>query len=233
MTYIENFKAIRERIDEIARLNGRSPDEITILAVSKNFDADNIQKAISEGILLFGENRLQEARAKIPLLKGDFRFHLVGHLQSNKAKEAVKLFDLIHSIDSLSTAQRVDIEAARINKVQKILIQVNTSGEESKNGIPPEKALALCKDISMLPNIELSGLMTIGPFTDNTGEIRASFILLKRLLKEANERLGLSMKELSMGMSSDYTVAVEEGATLVRIGTSIFGKRSRLDGFSQ
>ncbi len=225
MSYKEKVDRIRAEIDAIARACGRDGRDISIIAISKTFSADTVQKAINEGIRVFGENRIQEAKAKIPGLHGEFSFHLVGHLQSNKARDAVGLFDLIHSIDKLSTAVVVDTEAGRINKVQKILVQVNTSGEESKSGTGTGEAPGLCRGILGLRNLELLGLMTIGPLTGDEARVRASFRELAGLLKAINAGLGTTMRELSMGMSSDYRIAVEEGATMVRIGSAIFGAR--------
>lgn len=225
MSYIEKYRKVQHAIADAAVKSGRNPEDITIIVVSKTFFPSAIQQAINDGIRIFGENRVQEAKTKIPQLKGDFSFHLVGHLQSNKSKDAVRLFSLIHSIDKLSTAQKVDRDAAAIGKTQKILVEVNTSGETSKSGVNPEETRALCGEILLLKNIELLGLMTVGPLTEDRDAIRRSFSLLRTLLGDVNSRLGTSLRELSMGMSSDYTLAVEEGASMVRIGTAIFGER--------
>ncbi|MEW6527956.1 MAG: YggS family pyridoxal phosphate-dependent enzyme [Spirochaetota bacterium] len=225
MSIIDNYRQLLQKIDLIARQCNRNPAEISIIAVSKTFPAQTIQEAIDQGITLFGENRVQEAKAKIPQLQGTFSFHLVGHLQSNKAKDAVRLFECIHSIDKLSTAIEVDKEAKKINKIQNILIEVNTSGEPSKFGVEPEKAFELCKGILELHNINCIGFMTVGPLTDNRDRIRESFRTLRVLKEEINNKLNITLKELSMGMSGDFDIAIEEGATMVRIGTAIFGQR--------
>lgn len=225
MSIKENYTNIVAKVQSIAKQVGRAPDSITIIAVSKTFSAHVIQEAIDNGITLFGENRVQEAKQKIPQLKGNFSFHLVGHLQSNKAKDAVRLFDCIHSIDKLSTAIEVDKEAKKINKIQNILIEVNTSGEETKFGVEPSKALELCKAIMDLPNIKCLGLMTVGPLTQDRNKIRESFKTLYNLKGEINQKLGIALEELSMGMSGDFDIAIEEGATMLRIGTAIFGQR--------
>lgn len=225
MSTIDNYRKIRDEINKTALSIGRNPDQIQIIAVSKTFPAEVMQDAINSGIRIFGENKVQEAKTKSPVLAGDFRLHLVGHLQSNKAKDAVGLFDVIHSIDKTGTAQKVNLEAEKINKIQKILVQVNTSGEESKSGVHPDSAADLCGEIKILKNVELLGLMTIGPLTENINETRKSFASLKKLLSAINAVCGLDMKELSMGMSSDYIIAVEEGATILRIGSAIFGQR--------
>ncbi len=225
MGIIDNYKQIKEDIEKIAASAGRN-EEIKIVAVSKTFPASMVQEAIDSGINLIGENKVQEAKGKAAELKGSFSLHLVGHLQSNKARDAVRLFDLIHSLDKSGTAERVNEEAGRINKIQKILVQVNTSGEETKSGAEPADTAKLCSEILKLKNIELLGLMTIGPLTDDAARIGKSFGMLRDLLAEINTKLGISMRELSMGMTSDYAIAVREGATMVRIGSAIFGNRN-------
>lgn len=225
MSIIDNYKRIRADVRRIATSVGRDPDQIKIVAVSKTFPASTIRDAIDAGLRLFGESRVQEARSKIEELKGEYLFHLVGHLQSNKAKDAIQLFDVIHSIDKLSTAIKVDSEASKINKIQKILIQVNTTGERTKSGVRPDELIGLCRDIMELKNIEILGLMTIGPFTEDKENIRRSFRMLKDFLEEIASSLGIKITELSMGMSSDYPIAIEEGATMLRIGSAIFGER--------
>lgn len=226
MNFFQNYSAIRGRIDDRARTAGRKPEDIRIVAVSKTFPPETVQAAIDQGIRLFGENRVQEAKAKIPALSGDFRFHLVGHLQSNKARDAVRMFDMIHSIDKLSTARKVAEEALRAGKIQTVLVQVNTSAEETKSGIAPDGAFELCREAAALPGIALAGLMTIGPLEGDESAVRASFALLRKLRDDIGVRLGMELRELSMGMSGDYLIAVDEGATMVRIGSAIFGSRS-------
>ena len=226
MGIIDNYKKIKEDIQKIAASAGRGNNDIKIVAVSKTFPAAAVQEAIDSGITLIGENKVQEAKNKAAELKGDFSLHLVGHLQSNKTRDAVRIFDLIHSLDKLGTAEKIDDEAAKINKIQKILVQVNTSEEETKSGIEPADAISLCSEILKLKNIELLGLMTIGPLTDDADDIRKSFKMLNELLTEINMNLGINLRELSMGMTSDYSIAVTEGATIVRIGSAIFGNRN-------
>ncbi|MCU0821228.1 MAG: YggS family pyridoxal phosphate-dependent enzyme [Spirochaetes bacterium] len=226
MSIIDNYKKIKEGLERIAASAGRDKEEIKIVAVTKTFPAATVQEAIDSGISLIGENKIQEAKAKAAELKGNFALHLIGHLQSNKARDAVRLFDVIHSIDKLSTAVKIDEEAAKINKIQKILVQVNTSGEDTKSGVQPADAIDLCAEILKLRNIELLGLMTIGPFSDDGERVRNSFGTLRNLLAEINMKLGIRLRELSMGMTSDYATAVQEGATIVRIGSAIFGNRN-------
>jgi PLP dependent protein len=225
MSIIENYKRIETEVAGVAVSSGRNPLGTRIICVSKTFDESVVQEAIDAGIRVFGENKIQEAKRKIPNLKGDFTFHMIGHLQSNKARDAVSLFDLIHSIDKAETAASVDREAARIGKRQKVLVQVNTSGEESKSGIDPADAPDLVKRILDMKNLDLRGLMTMAPFTDDESVIRDTFRSARKLMEAINTSLGISLNELSMGMSSDYRIAVEEGATMVRIGTAIFGHR--------
>jgi pyridoxal phosphate enzyme (YggS family) len=225
MSIIENYSNICDKVKNIAEKTRRNPEDIKIVAVSKTFSSTVIQEAIDQGLALFGENKVQEAKRKIQELHGNFIFHLVGHLQSNKARDAVQLFDLIHSIDKVSTADKVNTEAGKINKIQKTLVQINTSGEDTKSGIAPNNAIDFIKEINVLKNIEILGLMTIGPFTNDKNRIRESFRTLRIILHDINNELNANMKELSMGMSSDYDIAVEEGSTMLRIGTAIFGKR--------
>ncbi|MGQ9844252.1 MAG: YggS family pyridoxal phosphate-dependent enzyme [Spirochaetota bacterium] len=225
MSIIDNYNYIKNKIQSIAHSIGRNPYSIALIAVSKTFPPPIIQEAIDNGITLFGENRVQEAKEKIPKLHGNCTFHLVGHLQSNKARDAVNLFECIHSIDKLSTAIEVDKEAKKINKIQNILIEVNTSGEPSKFGIEPEKTLELCQAILYLQNVKCMGFMTVGPLTEDRNRIRKAFKQLRLLKDEINQALGISLQELSMGMSGDFDIAIEEGATMVRIGTAIFGQR--------
>ncbi|MBN2078646.1 MAG: YggS family pyridoxal phosphate-dependent enzyme [Spirochaetes bacterium] len=225
MSIIDNYRRIRDEIDAIALSCGRDPGDIRIIAVSKNFSAEIVQEAIDGGISLFGENRVQEAKGKIPMLRSDCVFHMVGHLQSNKARDAVRFFEMIHSIDTIGTAERLHEEAARAGKKQKILIQVNASGEESKSGIAPDAAMELVDGVTALGSLELHGLMTMAPFTDDDTVIRGCFGAARALLGRINEERDLHLRELSMGMSSDYRIAVEEGATMVRIGTALFGNR--------
>ncbi len=225
MSIIENYRKIEESVREAAGSCGRNAEEIRIIAVSKNFPRETVQEAIDSGIELFGENKVKEAKEKIPGLSGTFIMHMIGHLQSNKAKDAVRLFDLIHSLDKRDTAEKINREAEKIEKVQKILIQVNTSGELSKSGTDPENALNIIDAVADMKNTETLGLMTMAPYTRDTALIRDCFRKLKDTLETINSKLGTNMRELSMGMSSDYRIAIEEGATMLRIGTAIFGER--------
>ena len=216
-----NVERIRERIRIAASRSGRQPEDVTLIAVSKAIEPERIEAAVAVGQTLFGESKVQEARAKIPLLSQRARWHLVGHLQTNKAREAVALFALIHSVDSIKLAVELNKWAERAGKVQAILLEVNTSGEASKFGLKPEDVSATLSEINKLSRIEVQGLMTIAPFFDDAEKTRPSF----RRLRELRDESGL--RELSMGMTHDFEIAIEEGATMVRIGTAIFGERKR------
>ncbi len=225
MSIKENYRKIEESVRKTAQSAGRDPGEIRIIAVSKNFPPEAVQEAMDSGIGLFGENRVQEAKEKFPELQGSFTLHMIGHLQSNKVKDAVRLFDLIHSLDKSDTVEKVNREAEKIEKIQKILIQVNTSGELSKSGTDRENALNIIEAAADMKNTEILGLMTMAPFTRDINIIRDCFRRLSEALAMINLKLGTAMKELSMGMSSDYRIAIKEGATMIRIGTAIFGER--------
>lgn len=221
-----NAKAVHDRIEAACHRAGRDPASITLIAVSKTRPVEDIEAAIAAGLVHFGENRVQEGIAKFEHVKGGpVKLHLIGHLQSNKAGKAVELFDLIHSIDSEALATEVNRRAEKIHKVQPILIQVNCSRETRKNGCDPGDLPALRRAVAALPNLDLRGFMTIGPLSDDPETARPAFRELARLRKESEEDLGQPLPELSMGMTADLEVAVEEGATLVRVGTALFGER--------
>jgi pyridoxal phosphate enzyme (YggS family) len=214
-----NVAAIRKRIDQAAKRAGRSPSEVTLVAVTKTVDATAIQEAFAAGLRHFGESRIQEAKDKIPALSGLAprpTWHLVGHLQTNKAKTATELFDVIHSVDSLKVAEAVSQHA---DCDMPVLVQVNVAGEASKYGFALQDTIAALEHIARLPHLRIKGLMTIAPYADDPEEVRPVFRRL-RLMRDS-----LGLEHLSMGMSHDFEVAIEEGATLVRIGRAIFGGR--------
>jgi pyridoxal phosphate enzyme (YggS family) len=217
----DNINLVRQRMAAAAARAGRSPDDVTLIAVSKAIEPECIEAALAAGQTLYGESKIQEARAKIPLISGRARWHLVGHLQTNKARDAAALFELIHSVDSLKLAVELDRWAERAGKTQAILLEVNVSGEASKFGLKPEDLESTVVEINKLSRLEVQGLMTIAPFAEDAGRARPYF----RRLRELRDTLGL--RELSMGMTHDFQVAIEEGATMVRIGTAIFGERKR------
>lgn len=225
MSIIDKYKRIADEVSDISAKCGRDNTKVKILAVSKTVEASRIQDAINSGIELFGENRIQEAKAKRGSLHGSFSFHMIGHLQSNKAPDAVKLFDLIHSIDKISTAQAISKEAEKIMKKQKILIQLKTHNEPTKSGVNPDDSFKLAENILNMKNLILDGVMVIGPITDNKQITRESFRKTATTLFRLNNEFGLNMEQISMGMSDDFQIAIEEGSTLVRIGSLIFGKR--------
>jgi PLP dependent protein len=223
----QNLEEIKRRLDDAAKAAGRDPAGIRLVAVTKTVGLEGLQAAVAAGQRLFGENYVQEAKAKIAAMGPDLTWHFIGHLQSNKARLAVELFDLIHSVDRLSLAQALEQAAARLGKVQDILLQVNLAGEESKSGTAPENAEALLRDLSKLPHLKVLGLMTMPPWFDDPEKVRPYFRELRHL-RDRLQRLQLvegDLPELSMGMTGDFEVAVREGATLVRIGTAIFGRR--------
>jgi len=224
----KRLSSIKERIINAAISSGRDPADIRLVTVSKKMPEEKIIKAIDAGADILGENFIQEARQKAEHLSSrNISWHFIGHLQSNKAKYAVKIFDLIHTVDSLKLALELNKRAENINKIQHILIQVNISGELSKSGAEPDKVMDLLKKISLLKNLSIQGLMTVPPFSSNPEKTRPFFASLRNLKDKINKEAlpGIHIKELSMGMTGDFETAIEEGATLVRIGTAIFGKR--------
>ena len=223
----DNIREIRENIAEAALRSGREPSEVRLMAVTKTVDDDRILEAIEAGVDIMGENYIQEAKRKIEMMDVDVKWHLIGHLQSNKAKYAVRLFDMIHSVDRMKLAVELDRRSAAAGRVTDILVEVNVSGEESKNGISANEAPDLISQISLLDNLSIRGLMTMPPWFDDPEDARPFFVALRELRDKiiAEDIKGIEMRELSMGMSGDYRVAVEEGATIVRIGTAIFGAR--------
>lgn len=223
------YETILERITHAARACGRNPVDIHLVAVSKTKPAEDIRNAFNAGARIFGENYIQESLDKYDTLKDlDLSFHFIGHLQSNKAKFAVKIFDLIHSVDSLKLAREIDRQAEKIGKVQQILVQVNISMEDSKSGVTETEATDLVRGISALDHIAVKGLMTLPPYYNKPDKVRPYFSAL-RTLRDHIRSLNIprvSMDELSMGMTGDFEAAIIEGATLVRIGTALFGERS-------
>ncbi len=220
---------VKERIKKAAIDCGRDPDTIRLVAVSKTMPEDAVREAITAGADILGENYIQEARDKINALSSyPVSWHFIGHLQSNKAKYAVKLFDMIHTVDSLKLAKELNKQAKKINKIQKILIQVNISMESTKSGVHEEDAQKLIKEISLFENISIKGLMTMPPFFNDPEKAGPYFSALRALRDNIRDKAikNVNMQELSMGMTGDFEVAIKEGATLVRIGTAIFGERN-------
>jgi hypothetical protein len=200
--------------------------EVRLVAVSKTHPPEAILEALSSGVTLFGENRVQEAKAKIAVLPARCQWHFIGHLQRNKIRQALPLFDLIHGVDSLAIARDIDRIAAECGLFPKVLLEVNVAGEETKFGFAPEILLAQMEDLLKLPRLHIEGLMTIPPPAPTPQHSRNNFIALRTLRDKLRTAFGQPLPELSMGMSGDFEVAIEEGATLVRIGTALFGDRS-------
>ena len=223
----KNISEVKKRISEAAKAAGRNENEVTLIAVSKTKPVEMIKEAYDTGIRDFGENKVQEIMEKYPLLPSDIRWHLIGHLQTNKVKYIIDKVCMIHSVDSLKLAEEISRQAVKHNVTVDILIEVNVAAEESKFGVRPEDASDLCRDISTLPGIRIRGLMTVAPFTSDPEENRPVFCALRQLFVDIDGKNidNVCMDCLSMGMSGDYTVAIEEGATFVRVGTSIFGQR--------
>ena len=224
MSIKDNYLKVLEKIEKAALRAGRAPEEVKLVAVSKTVDIERIREAIEAGVKILGENYVQEAKKKIEEIGKGVSWHFIGHLQTNKAKYAVKLFDMIHSIDSLQLAEELNRRAGKEGRIMKVMLEVNISGERTKFGAEEEGAIELGKGVLGLRNLELIGLMTMPPYFEDPEMSRPYFIQLREL-KEKMEKEGISVKELSMGMSNDFEVAIEEGATYVRIGTAIFGPR--------
>jgi hypothetical protein len=224
----KRLENVKDRISKAAHACGRDPETVCLVAVSKTIPANRVKEAIEAGITVLGENYVQEARAKFNALAiHPVSWHFIGHLQSNKAKYAVRLFDLIHSVDTLKLARELNKQALKFNKIQDILIQVNISKEASKSGVDAEDTYNLIKDISLLENLSIKGLMTMPPFFNQPEKVRPYFAALRNLRDQIKQeaRPNVALDELSMGMTGDFEAAIEEGATLVRIGTAIFGER--------
>ncbi|MBN2532668.1 MAG: YggS family pyridoxal phosphate-dependent enzyme [Spirochaetales bacterium] len=226
--FLNNLNHIRTQIEAACRKVSRSPDEVRIMAVTKSFPEDYVHIARKAGMTLFGENRVQEALKKYKDSESDIELHLIGHLQRNKAKPAAELFCCVQSIDKYETALVLDKYAEELGKTIILFIEINTSSEQTKFGIREiDRYWKMVDSILLLKNLEFRGLMTVGPFTDNKETVRKSFSSLRELFRQTKDRYpGLSLDVLSMGMTSDYDIAVEEGSTMVRIGTALFGERN-------
>jgi len=226
---LEKIKNIYRKISSAAIRSGRNPFDVRLIAVTKTVDTGRIKEAISLGLRVFGENRVQEAKEKISNLSHNvpdckLEWHMIGHLQKNKAKAAVRLFEVIHSVDSAGLAEELNTHAEKEGKIQRVLIEVKLSGEETKYGVSKEGLMDLVKTVSGMKNLKLEGLMTLPPFFDEPETARPFFRELRELRDKA-ESSGYRLPELSMGMTNDFESAILEGATMVRIGTGIFGER--------
>lgn len=227
MDIAANCNSLRERIAAACARAGRDPASVTMMAVSKHQPPEAVEAALTAGLTCFGESRVQEAKAKIPLCPGRARWQLIGHLQSNKCRDAVALFGMIQSVDSLALAQELNKHCEKAAKTLPILLEVNVAGEASKFGYAPAALLTELAMLNQLPRLEIHGLMTIAPYTPTPERVRPFFRRLRELRTECEQLLGVPLPQLSMGMSGDFEVAIEEGATCVRIGTALFGPRAR------
>ena len=223
----ENLERVREQIAEAAAKVGRAAGEIELLAIAKTHPAEKVREAIEAGQTLFGESRVQEARAKIPELPSNLRWHFVGHLQKNKIRHALPLFEMIHSVDSLGLAQDINRIAEEDRMHPRVLLEVNVAGEGSKFGFKSETLRAEMESLLALPRLSILGLMTIPPLAEEAEASRKYFVQLRMLRDRLQKEFRVDLVQLSMGMTQDFPVAIEEGATLVRVGTAIFGERTR------
>ena len=221
----DNLAKVRQAISEAERAAGRPAGSVQLVAVTKTHPVEVIRKAIDAGQLIFGENRVQEARAKIPEVSSRVQWHLIGHLQSNKVRVALPLFQLIHGVDSVELLADVDRIGAELGLFPRILLQVNVAGEGSKFGFSPGKLLEQIEAIIAFKRASIEGLMTIPPLAASAEHSRRYFVALRELRDRLARESGFALPELSMGMSGDYQVAIAEGATMVRVGTAIFGER--------
>ena len=226
----ENLVSIRGRIERACERSGRHPDSVRLMAVSKNQPPSRVSEAAAEGLTLFGENRIQEAKVKIPQCPGRLEWHFIGHLQSNKARDAVGLFHVVQGVDSLALAEELQKQAAKQARTLPILLEVNVAGESSKFGWHPDRLLAEFLQLNALSRLEVHGLMTIAPYAVDPERVRPVFRRLREVRDRCADLLGAPLPVLSMGMSGDLEVAIEEGATLVRVGTALFGERPRRTG---
>jgi pyridoxal phosphate enzyme (YggS family) len=223
----ENLERVQKQIANAAAKSGRSPDEIDLVAITKTHPAEKVREAIEAGQSLFGENRVQEARLKIPELPSNVRWHFVGHLQKNKVRQALPLFEMIHSVDSLALAQDMDRIAEEEGLHPRVLLEVNVAGEGTKFGFSPEKLRTQLEELLALSRLSILGLMTIPPLAKEAEASRKHFVQLRELRDRLRSEFRVDLSQLSMGMTQDFSVAVEEGATLVRVGTAIFGERTK------
>ncbi len=227
-TISDNLVYVEQRIREACKRSGRSRDEVTLIAVSKTKPVPDLEEALRCGYDVFGENKVQEIRDKSPVLPASVHWHMIGHLQANKVKYLIGTVDMIHSVDNEKLAEEIEKQAAKHDVIMDVLCEVNMAGEESKFGLTPEATPAFVRQISVLPHLRIRGLMTIAPYTEDPESNRVYFRGLRELMERINEAgiPGVQMDMLSMGMTGDYEVAIEEGATFVRVGTGIFGERN-------
>ncbi len=224
----QNFQNVRERVARAAERAGRSPDDVLIVGASKQVEVARIEQAMAAGLRHVGENYVQEAKPKVAALGSRVTWHFIGHLQTNKARDAVRMFDVIHSLDRLELAKELSKRAVALGKVMDVFVEVNIAGEETKSGIAPDEVEGLMRQAAELPNLRVRGLMTMPPLFDDPEKSRPYFRALRTLKENLTQKniSNVELSHLSMGMTADFEVAIEEGATIVRIGTGIFGPRS-------
>jgi hypothetical protein len=225
MDLAAHLQSVRQRIAGACQRSGRDPAAITLLAVSKNQPPERIRAAAAAGLSLFGENRVQEAKSKISQCPASLRWHMIGHLQSNKCRDAISLFSMIQSVDSLPLAVELNKWAGHFARTMPVLLEINIAGESSKFGCSPGELPAVLPQINALPRLEIHGLMTVAPYSPDPERIRPVFRRLRELKGECEKILGAPLPHLSMGMTGDFEVAVEEGATMIRLGSALFGPR--------
>jgi len=226
----ENLKNLRKRIEQACQKCGRNIDEVRLIAVSKTFSGELIQEAINAGQLDFGENYVQELQGKHDAFaEQPIQWHFIGHLQSNKVKYIADYIHLIHSVDNVNLGKEISKRAEQCNRIQNVLVEVHTTDEATKFGVPPGHAIALIKELSQFSHLRVCGLMTMGPYSDDPNDSRSSFRCVADLKKqiESEGMVNVQMRHLSMGMTHDFEVAIEEGSTLVRLGTALFGRRTK------
>lgn len=221
----DNLTELRARVASACQKSGRSAGEVTIIGVTKTHPAGLVREAVLAGITEIGENRIQEAEPKIRELGNIARWHMIGHLQTNKVKKAVELFDVIQSVDSIRLAEEISKRAGEIGKRIECFVEINSSGESAKSGIAPNEAINLIRQVNALADIKLTGLMTVGPLTEDQTEIKRAFVLCRNLFTEGRAIVGEQFCNLSMGMSDDFDLAIAEGSTMIRIGSALFGLR--------
>jgi hypothetical protein len=225
MDIAANLNNVQQRVAAACARAGRDPSSVTLVTVSKGHPADVVRAAADLGVSLFGENRVQEAKIKISQCPSRLQWHLIGHLQSNKCRDAVHFFAMIQSVDSLSLAREINKFAEKSAKTMPVLLEINVAGESSKFGYSPEKVLLEFMEINALPKLEVHGLMTVAPWAQEAEKVRPVFRRLAELKKQCEDILGAPLPHLSMGMSGDFEVAVEEGATMIRLGSAVLGPR--------
>lgn len=226
MSFAANLESVQQRIATACDVAGRDPATVELLAVTKGHSVEAVREAVEHGLTLFGESKVQEAKVKIPQCPPQTRWHMIGHLQSNKVRDAVHFFSLIHSVDSLALAEEINHRAEQAARYVSILLEINVAGEATKYGFTPAAVLEQMEQLNALSRLEIHGLMTIAPWSPDPERARPVFRQLREVKERCEQALGAPLAHLSMGMSGDFDVAVEEGATLVRLGTVLFGARN-------